>query len=306
MVALIPFIAAVVIDGEGAADSALLMAGMAAAGLLGLAIVTANRWLASTRGQTIGKWMVGTQVVTAEGRPASLLRIIARGFIEQLVVGLFSIIGVGWLTYVTIFRADRRAPHDHVCETWVVVRDAMEGREGLLTNAQPRVVSEAVALARPSLGRRLASGAAGWSAFAVISTLALLPVFVIDDRDAEWVAYGSVALLLVLGSAWRLANMHLAKGRGATLSRLLLGLAVVHADGRPINTGTHAARAMVEYLAGGSRSLVDVATDSHVVRVPPEGLEALLVEVVEASTTATAMHQPSSSSPSGSSLANQS
>jgi len=81
--------------------------------------------LLSIRGQTIGKMMLGIQVVRYddEENPGFLRAVVLRSFVPGLIGGipylgmLFSL-----LDALFIFRADRRCLHDHIADTKVVER----------------------------------------------------------------------------------------------------------------------------------------------------------------------------------------
>lgn len=101
----------------------------------GFALFTAMQgYLLATRGQTIGKWLVGTRIVRADndevptlartlslrygtlalGLPSTLLVLVVHGVIPYVwvVVGLIDI--------ALIFRRDRRCLHDLIARTKVV------------------------------------------------------------------------------------------------------------------------------------------------------------------------------------------
>lgn len=68
-------------------------------------------------GQTLGKRLVGIKVVDAEGRPPGYARAAMREVVGKLLSAL--LLYLGYL--VALFHPERRALHDLVGGTWVVV-----------------------------------------------------------------------------------------------------------------------------------------------------------------------------------------
>jgi uncharacterized RDD family membrane protein YckC len=94
--------------------------------VLMLGVMGYQLYLLSASGQTIGKRMLGIQVVRNDGSRASfgrllLLRICVPGAISA-GCGLFGLVDV-----LFIFAADRRCVHDHLADTKVVRVDAYPG-----------------------------------------------------------------------------------------------------------------------------------------------------------------------------------
>lgn len=69
------------------------------------------------RGATLGKRLAGLQVVRADGRPAGLLRALARNLVKPLSFG-----GCCGGVLVAAWTAQKRALHDWIGATWVVRR----------------------------------------------------------------------------------------------------------------------------------------------------------------------------------------
>lgn len=86
----------------------------------GLAV--ANLVLLSKNGQTVGKKMVGTKVVMADGSEAPLWRIIVLRWLPLTAVSAIPIAG-GILVIIdacVIFASERRCGHDYIAGTIVV------------------------------------------------------------------------------------------------------------------------------------------------------------------------------------------
>lgn len=112
-------------------------------GLVALLCLTLYQWyLLSTRGQTIGKAMVGIRIVSLDGQPAGffqalLLRVWVFSGLLSLAVSVSSAVipvaGVvlALLDYVPLFGDDRRCLHDYVAGTqvrWVRIAEVYVGR----------------------------------------------------------------------------------------------------------------------------------------------------------------------------------
>jgi uncharacterized RDD family membrane protein YckC len=94
---------------------------------LGLAsYVLLNLWLLWTRGQTVGKAVMGVMIVDAKsGERAPIWRLIVRGlfFPTLYMIVLVPYIALAPLIdQALIFRKDRRCVHDWICRTAVVAR----------------------------------------------------------------------------------------------------------------------------------------------------------------------------------------
>ncbi|HEY1708725.1 MAG TPA: RDD family protein [Rhizomicrobium sp.] len=95
---------------------------------LGLAsYILLNLWLLWSRGQTLGKAIMGIAIVLAKtGVKAPLWRLFIRGLFFPtlyLIVLVPFIALIPAIDQVLIFRRDRRCIHDWVCGTAVVRRD---------------------------------------------------------------------------------------------------------------------------------------------------------------------------------------
>jgi uncharacterized RDD family membrane protein YckC len=93
---------------------------------LGLYILV-NGYLLATSGQTIGKRIAGTRIVSVtDGRILPLVRLIALRSIPVGLAGLIPVIGtvLSIADVLMIFRADRRCAHDLIAGTKVVRADA--------------------------------------------------------------------------------------------------------------------------------------------------------------------------------------
>ena len=97
--------------------------GQVTAFLLGfISVIIIHGYLLHTRGQSIGKAIVGIQIVGLDGRRVSLAQIIFRRYLPiqlaSLIPGVGSVLTL--LDTVWIFREDRRCIHDHLAGTMVV------------------------------------------------------------------------------------------------------------------------------------------------------------------------------------------
>ena len=92
-------------------------------GLAGVALYLAlHGYLLATRGQTIGKWLMGIQIVRVDGTHIEFGRLLG---LRYLPFGLLSMIpGLGPLASVTddlfIFSESRRCLHDRLADTIVI------------------------------------------------------------------------------------------------------------------------------------------------------------------------------------------
>mgnify|MGYP003325112906 CR=1 FL=1 len=81
-----------------------------------------NGYLLVKQGQTIGKRIVGTKIVTVEGVLPSGASLI---FLRYLIPEAISMVPVAgwlfmWVNVLFVFRQDRRCLHDHLAATYVV------------------------------------------------------------------------------------------------------------------------------------------------------------------------------------------
>lgn len=86
------------------------------------AYVLVNGWLLHTRGQTVGKKLLGLRVVRTDGSRAGIARLL---FVRYLLNSAFSIVPVVGGIYalvdcLLIFRASRKCLHDNLADTIVV------------------------------------------------------------------------------------------------------------------------------------------------------------------------------------------
>ena len=91
--------------------------------LLGfLCIILIHGYLLHARGQTIGKAIVGIQIVGLDGARVSLARIVFRRYLPVQLAAMIQGVGsiLALLDVVWIFRDDRRCIHDHIAGTMVV------------------------------------------------------------------------------------------------------------------------------------------------------------------------------------------
>jgi uncharacterized RDD family membrane protein YckC len=99
------------------------LGGQVTAFLLGfISVIIIHGYLLHTRGQSIGKAIVGIQIVGLDGHRISLAQIIFRRYLPiqlaSLIPGFGSVLTL--LDAVWIFREDRRCIHDHLAGTVVV------------------------------------------------------------------------------------------------------------------------------------------------------------------------------------------
>ena len=91
------------------------------AGLLLFSLM--HGWLLATRGQTVGKRLVGLRIVRSNGERASLARLLG---LRYLLGGVIQAIPIAGMLYVLvdlllIFRESRQCLHDNIADTIVVV-----------------------------------------------------------------------------------------------------------------------------------------------------------------------------------------
>jgi len=91
---------------------------------VGFAIwLAVNGRLLATRAQTVGKKLVGIQVVNvSDGKPASFSKLVWWRYLPTLLVTPLPYIGdvLSMVDVLFIFRQDRRCIHDHIAGTRVV------------------------------------------------------------------------------------------------------------------------------------------------------------------------------------------
>ncbi len=98
----------------------LALIGMQLLGLLLFAIV--NGYLLMTRGQTIGKLLLGMRIVRPDGSAASPVRLIGLRYGVGWLLSALPVVGMVYalVDCLFIFRADRRCLHDLIAGTIVV------------------------------------------------------------------------------------------------------------------------------------------------------------------------------------------
>ena len=82
-----------------------------------------NSYLLLTKGQTLGKWMLGIRIVDAESNgAATAVKLLGLRYVLVMLVGAIPIIGglLGLIDFLFIFREDRRCVHDLLAGTKVV------------------------------------------------------------------------------------------------------------------------------------------------------------------------------------------
>ncbi|MFM2168190.1 MAG: hypothetical protein RIS79_2561 [Verrucomicrobiota bacterium] len=88
-----------------------------------IGITLVNVVMLSMRGQSIGKWLTGIQIVMFQsGAPAGFVRaVLLRSFVMS-VLGSVAYVGVGIQLFdiLCIFRQDRRCLHDLIADTMVI------------------------------------------------------------------------------------------------------------------------------------------------------------------------------------------
>jgi uncharacterized RDD family membrane protein YckC len=90
-----------------------------------LAIVIINGYLLYTKGQSVGKMVVGTQIIGLDGRLLSLERIVFLRYMPLQIVAQIPVIGqvIAIIDALMIFNEDRRCLHDLIAGTVVVAYD---------------------------------------------------------------------------------------------------------------------------------------------------------------------------------------
>jgi uncharacterized RDD family membrane protein YckC len=94
-------------------------------GLFGLAVfLLVNAYLLATSGQTVGKRLVGTRIVSVESNQIlPLWKVVVARYLPVQVAGIVPIIGpiLSLVDPLFIFREDRRCVHDLIAGTRVIV-----------------------------------------------------------------------------------------------------------------------------------------------------------------------------------------
>lgn len=87
-----------------------------------LIFLALHGYLLETRGQTIGKLIVGTQIVDRDGNIPKFMNLLILRYLVMGWIGIIPIIGglLAITNILFIFRKDRRCIHDHLAQTWVV------------------------------------------------------------------------------------------------------------------------------------------------------------------------------------------
>lgn len=88
-----------------------------------ICITLVNVVMLSLRGQSIGKWLTGIQIVMFQsGVPAGFVRAVLLRSVVMSVLGSIAYVGVGIQLFdiLCIFRADHRCLHDLIADTMVV------------------------------------------------------------------------------------------------------------------------------------------------------------------------------------------
>ena len=82
-----------------------------------------NSYLLLTKGQTLGKWMLGIRIVDAESNgAATAVKLLGLRYVLVMLVAVIPLIGglLGVVDFLFIFREDRRCVHDLIAGTKVV------------------------------------------------------------------------------------------------------------------------------------------------------------------------------------------
>lgn len=105
------------------ANPAALAAGFGLLGIGLLALLGVQIWMLSTRGQTIGKRIMGVKIVKFDdhSNPGFVHAFLLRSFVNGLIGGIPVVGGIYSLVDICfIFREDRRCIHDFIASTVVV------------------------------------------------------------------------------------------------------------------------------------------------------------------------------------------
>jgi uncharacterized RDD family membrane protein YckC len=103
-----------------AAAGVLALIGMQLLGLLLFALI--NGYLLMTRGQTVGKMLLGMRIVRPDGSAATPGRLIGLRYGVGWLLSALPAVGMVYalIDCLLIFRADRRCVHDMIADTIVV------------------------------------------------------------------------------------------------------------------------------------------------------------------------------------------
>ena len=98
---------------------------MSTAGSIAFVIIfmAINSYLLVTKGQTLGKWMLGIRIVDAASNgAATAVKLLGLRYVLVLLLPLIPVVGqlLGLIEVVFIFRDDRRCVHDLIAGTKVV------------------------------------------------------------------------------------------------------------------------------------------------------------------------------------------
>ena len=92
------------------------------AGLGFLCFIAIHGYLLHTKGQTVGKSLLGIRIVSTSDQPVPLAQLLLRRYLPISVVAIIPVVG-GILTVIDvlfIFRDDKRCIHDLIADTKVV------------------------------------------------------------------------------------------------------------------------------------------------------------------------------------------
>jgi uncharacterized RDD family membrane protein YckC len=116
--------------GQGAPDATLAGRALLGATLLtigGLVLLVVQIWLLTTRGQTLGKRIVGVRIVNVldDANPGFVRAVLLRWFVPGLITFVLNFLPpLGFIFFIVdscfIFRRDRRCVHDLIAGTRVV------------------------------------------------------------------------------------------------------------------------------------------------------------------------------------------
>ena len=98
---------------------------MSTAGSIAFVIIfmAINSYLLVTKGQTLGKWMLGIRIVDAASNgAATAVKLLGLRYVLVMLVAVIPFIGglLGLIDFLFIFREDRRCVHDLIAGTKVV------------------------------------------------------------------------------------------------------------------------------------------------------------------------------------------
>jgi uncharacterized RDD family membrane protein YckC len=110
-------------DPDNGGDETLFLAGLGLLGLGGLALMVVQIFLMATRSQSIGKFLLKTQVWDYDDRqPAGFVKIfLLRGVVSNMIGAIPCIGGIYQIVNILfIFSEDHRCLHDRIANTYVV------------------------------------------------------------------------------------------------------------------------------------------------------------------------------------------